>query len=84
MYRLLWDLEDAYLSLLECVLLSLQLSSARLIGCSVEKVHVVWNPGKPRFHTWIYIFCLANVLAYIVPVILMIIGMYLSRFSLYP
>ncbi|VDB85305.1 unnamed protein product [Peniophora sp. CBMAI 1063] len=40
----------------------------------IEKVHVVWNPGKPRFQSWVYIVCLANVLAYIVPIILMIIG----------
>ncbi|KZV70255.1 hypothetical protein PENSPDRAFT_685636 [Peniophora sp. CONT] len=40
----------------------------------IEKVHVVWNPGKPRFQSWVYIICLANVLAFCVPIILMIIG----------
>ncbi|KZV70254.1 hypothetical protein PENSPDRAFT_752696 [Peniophora sp. CONT] len=40
----------------------------------IEKVHVVWNPGKPRFHSWVYTICLAVVLAYIIPIILMILG----------
>ncbi|VDB85304.1 unnamed protein product [Peniophora sp. CBMAI 1063] len=40
----------------------------------IEKVHVVWTPEKPRFQSWVYIICLANVLAYMVPIILMIIG----------
>lgn len=79
MYRLLWDLEGAYLSFPEYVPLSLLLSSVRLIGRLAEKVHMVWNRGKPRFHTCVYIICLANVLAYIVPVIVKIIGTYLSR-----